>query len=798
MGNPDTDHASLRQLSDGTQDRRTVAACRHCGGPTGGEDGGFCCPGCAAAWDTVRGLGLDSYYRRRILDPSIRPTRPDAAQPRFDFAPYLRAQPDGRVALTLAVDGLHCAACVWLIESVLAREPGLESARVNMTTRRLRIVWQPENADPDHAVQRVMALGYRLTPFDEVGADDLATRRQRLLLRAMAVAGFAAGNIMLLSVSVWAGQVQDMGPATRDLMHWISALIALPAIAYAGRPFFEPALAALAARRVNMDVPISLAVLLAAGMSLAQTATSQPHAYFDSAVTLLFFLLIGRYLDARSRGRARQVAANLLALRARAVTVLDTDGSTRVASPADVRAGMTVLVAAGERVPVDGAVADGASDLDTAAITGESVPRPVRQGDPVLAGTVNLTGPLRVVVTSVGEDTVLAEILRLVETAEQGRARYVALADRVARLYAPVVHSLALVTFLGWWLVLGAGVQAALLIAIAVLIITCPCALALAVPAVQVAAAGRLMRRGVLIKSATALERLAGIDTVVFDKTGTLTDGRPRLLRDAGWSQSDLAVAAGLAASSRHPLARALSRAAPDAEPAARVEEIPGSGLKSGDVLLGSRDWCGVAEAGESEGPELWLVRPGSAPRRFRFEDTPRPDAEAVIGELLRRGLRVELLSGDRPLAVGALAGRLGIARWRGSCTPAAKAAHLNALAASGRRVLMVGDGLNDAPALGHARVSMSPADAVDIAQNAADVVFQGEQLGPVAETLALARQSHRLVLQNLGLAFAYNALTIPLAMSGMVTPLIAAIAMSASSVAVVGNALRAGRGGWR
>ncbi|MDH3229790.1 MAG: heavy metal translocating P-type ATPase metal-binding domain-containing protein [Alphaproteobacteria bacterium] len=795
MGNPDTDRASLGRLPYGAQDTHAVAACRHCGSQLDGGAGEFCCPGCAAAWQTVQGFGLESYYRRRVLDPAMRATRPDAESPRFDLAPYVTARPDGRAALTLAVDGLHCAACVWLIESVLARAPGIESARVNMTTRRLRLVWRPGEADPEAAVRRVAALGYRLIPFDEAGADDAGAARQRALLRAMAVAGFAAANVMLLSVSVWAGHVQDMGPATRDLMHWISALIALPAIGYAGRPFFRPALAALAARRVNMDVPISLAVLLAAGMSLVQTATSQPHAYFDSAVTLLFFLLIGRYLDARSRGRARAVAANLLALRARAVTLVDGDGATRVVAPAEIRAGMTVLVAVGERVPVDGRIAAGTSDLDTAPITGESVPRPARPGDTVLAGTVNLTGPLRVTVESVGEDTVLAEILRLVETAEQGRARHVALSDRVARYYAPAVHSLALATFLGWWLVLGAGLQAALLNAIAVLIITCPCALALAVPAVQVAAAGRLLRGGVLIKSATALERLATVDTVVFDKTGTLTQGRPTLLRDGGWTGDDLAAAAAIAAASRHPLARALAAAVPDAKAADDVAEVPGSGLRRGAVLLGSREWCGVDAGAESEGPELWLARPGAAALRFAFRDTPRPDAEAVVGDLLRSGYRVELLSGDRPLAAGALAGRLGIARWRGGCTPAGKAAHLAALAAAGHRVCMVGDGLNDAPALGHAQASMSPADATDIAQNAADVVFQGERLAPVAEALAVARRSNRLVLQNLALAFAYNATTIPLAMIGLVTPLIAAIAMSASSLAVVGNALRIGRG---
>lgn len=775
-----------------------MTACRHCGGPLAGESAeGFCCRGCAAAYETVRGLGLESYYRRRALDPDARPIRPEGEPPQFDLAPYVTVAPDGTSGLTMAVDGLHCAACVWLIESILSRLPGVVMARVNMTTRRLRLVWRTADVDPQDLVGRIVALGYRLTPFDDEAADDAGAARQRILLRAMAVAGFAAGNIMLLSVSVWAGNAQDMGPATRDLMHWVSALIAIPAIAWAGQPFFRPALAALAAGRVNMDVPISLAVILAAGMSLVQTATSQPHAYFDSAVTLLFFLLAGRYLDARSRGRARSVAANLLALRVRAVTVIDEGGTARVVAPSQVKPGMTVLIAAGERVPIDGRIMSGSSDLDTAAITGESVPRTARPGERILAGMVNLTGALRVEVESIGENTILAEILRLVETAEQGRARYVALADRVARLYAPAVHSLSLATFAGW-LVLGAGWQESLLNAIAVLIITCPCALALAIPAVQVTAAGRLLRAGILVKSETALERLAEADTIVFDKTGTLTDGHPALLRDDGWTEADLAQAAALAAASRHPLARALAASARTVEAALGVVEVPGAGLMLGEVRLGSRDWCGAGPAEEPEGPELWLARPGQPPVRFAFRDEPRQDAEETVDVLMRMGYRVELLSGDRPAVAGAMAGRLGIAFWRGGCSPAAKAARLNELATAGNRVCMIGDGLNDAPALGLAHVSLSPAEAIEIAQNAADAIFQGDRLRPIAELLVVARGAQRLVKQNLGLALAYNAATIPLAMAGLVTPLVAAVAMSASSILVVGNALRLGRGGKR
>ena len=770
------------------------AACRHCGSPVPSDDGGgFCCAGCAAAYGLVRGLGLELYYRRRSIDPAVRPLRPEEDGADLDYSAQVGRESDGTAVLHLMVEGLHCAACVWLIESLLARQPGVIAARVNMTTRRLVLRWRPDEAGANALVAPVVAIGYRLIPYDPARLTADTERREKELLRAMAVAGFAAANVMLLSVSVWAGHAGGMGPATRGLMHWVSALIALPAIAYAVRPFLRSAVTALRARRTNMDVPITLGVLLATGMSLAETVTGGPHAYFDSAVSLLFFLLIGRYLDSRARGRARSAAEHLLSLAATAVTVVDADGGRRLLPPAQVRGGMTVVVAAGERVGVDGVIADGLSDLDTSLLTGETLPTSARPGDRVFAGTLNLSAPLRLTVAAVGEHTLLAEIVRMMEVAEQGRARHVALADRVARYYAPVVHVMALATFLGWVSLGGAVWQVALMNAVAVLIITCPCALALAVPVVQVVASGRLLRQGILLKSATALERVAEVDTVVFDKTGTLTSGRLELIRDGGWSDDDLREAATLAGGSHHPLARALLRAAPAVALATGVREVPGAGLERGATRLGSGRWCGVADDAAA-GPELWLCRPGGAPARFAFRDQPRPDAQAVIAELRRRGLGVVLMSGDRAATVAEVARQLGIDDWRAACSPADKCARLAALAAEGRRVMMVGDGLNDAPALAAAHVSVSPSTAVDVSQTAADVIFQGHRLAPVIEVIAVAKTGNRLIKQNFALAFLYNVFTVPLAVAGLVTPLVAAIAMSASSVVVILNALRLAR----
>jgi Cu2+-exporting ATPase len=721
-----------------------------------------------------------------------------------DVGPYVRTDASGRNTLALMVEGITCGGCVKTIERALQDFPGVTDARVNMTTRRLQLAWTGEVAQGGEMVARLGALGYRAVPYDPERLSDADTRQEKALLRAMAVAGFAAANVMLLSVSVWAGHAQGMADATRDLLHWFSALIALPAIAYAGRPFYASALEALKARRTNMDVPISLAVILAAGMSLSETIQSGPHAYFDSAVTLLFFLLLGRYLDRRARGKARSAAERLLALRSGAVTVLEADGTRRVLPADQLATGMRVLAAAGERIPADGRIVEGTSDLDSSLLTGESLPETGGPGTRVYSGTLNLSAPVVVEVTATGEDTLLAEIVRLMETAEQRRARYVALADRMARGYAPVVHLLALAAFLGWVLLGGMAWQPALLIAVAVLIVTCPCALGLAVPAVQVIASGRLLKRGVLLKSGTALERLAHVDTVVFDKTGTLTRGRPELRAD-GADADDLRAAARLAGASTHPLARAIGRAAPDAPVLDGVREEPGCGLawtdaQGNETRLGKRAWAvgeaadaGAPDASTDDGPELWLARPGRAPVRFSFDDPLRADAGEVVRSLQAQGKAVILLSGDRAPTVEGVARRLGLADWQAECAPREKVARLEKLVAGGKRVLMVGDGLNDAPALAAASVSLSPASAADISQTAADAVFQGERLRPVLEVLDVARRSGRLVNQNFALAFGYNVVAVPLAMAGFVTPLIAAVVMSASSLAVTGNALRLG-----
>lgn len=705
------------------------------------------------------------------------------------------ASETGTGSLTLAVENMHCGGCLRSVERAALKLPGVIEARANLTAKRLRVLFDPVRCAEADIVAALERAGFHAAPLRS-GGEGIERARDAALLRRAAVAGFAAANIMLLSISVWAGVAGDMDAPVQTLFHWLSALIALPTVVYAGQPFFGSALAALKGRRLNMDVPISLAILLATGMSLVQTGRGSEQVYFDAAVTLLFFLLIGRWLDERLRLHARREAHNLLSLQGGLATVIDADGARRQVPAQALLPGERVLVAAGERVPADGVLLSEAANIDQSLITGESTPCLIRRGTTVYAGTLNFASAIEIAVTAADEATLLAEIGRLMASAEEGRGRYRRLADRAASVYAPAVHGAGALTML-LWLALGAGWEQALTHAIAVLIITCPCALALAVPAVQVAAAGRLLRRGVILKTADGLERLAEIDTVAFDKTGTLTLGRPRLIDDGALDVVALRAAARLAAASRHPYAKALAAAAEKRWGGLAVardcEEVAGLGLRrmtgGGEERLGSAAW--VDAGTDDDGATVWYRAPAGTPVAFRVGDAVRADAGEVMAALAARGYKLVLLSGDGDRAVAEAAREAGIAHWRARLRPVDKIRWLEARRDEGRKVLMVGDGLNDAPALAAAHVSMSPATAADISQRTADLIFQGDRLQPVAEAIGTARRARRLVLQNFGLALAYNVVCVPLAMAGFVTPLVAALAMSTSSILVTVNAAR-------
>jgi len=696
--------------------------------------------------------------------------------------------------LTLSLPRIHCSSCISGVERVLSSYPGVTSARVNLSLKRANV-----NAAPgvrgDELVRALIAAGFEAQELDaaQLGQTE-GERTGRDLAMRVAVSGFAMMNVMLLSVAVWSGAAD----ATRDLFHWLSAAIALPAVAFSAQPFFRNAWTGLKARRLNMDVPITLAIVLALGTSLWETALSGAHAWFDAALSLTFFLLVGRWLDHRTRAAAHSAAAELSALEVARAIRLDPEGDEVEVPVSELRPGMLIRVHPGSRMPVDGEIVDGRSELDRSLLTGESDQVFAGPGGMVSAGEVNLTGVLTVRATAVGEDSSLRRLAGLVAVAESGRSRYNSLADRAARAYAPGVHALAGLALAGWWIATG-DPRLALNIAAAVLIITCPCALGLAVPAVTTAASGRLFRKGLLVKHQTALERLAEIDTVVFDKTGTLTRGTPRPVELMNHDRRNLEVALALAEGTAHPLARALVRGIRDGGlTAARVSElreVPGygtTGIWEGvEVRLGRGSWVGAPDARTTA---TWLRIGDERPVAFVFEDAEREGAAEVVAAFRARGIAVELLSGDAVEPVRTLADRLGIADWRANVLPAAKAARIEALQQEGRRVLMVGDGLNDTAALAMAHVSISPASALDAARAASDIVLLGSNLEPVAEAVTLAGTATRRIRENFAIAAAYNVVAIPVAMLGFATPLLAALAMSLSSISVSLNALRLGR----
>ncbi|QYA06630.1 cation-translocating P-type ATPase [Agrobacterium larrymoorei] len=696
----------------------------------------------------------------------------------------------------LAVPGVHCGTCITTIEGVLAKLPEVARARVNLSSKRVSIVWREQMdgipTDPGNLARAVSSTGYETHLFanGQDASDDLRNQ----LIRAVGLTGFAAANIMLLSVSVWSGA----DASTRDMFHWLSALIAAPALIYGGRFFYQSAFNALRHGRTNMDVPIALAITLSYVVSLWETMHSGSHAWFDATVSLLFFLLIGRTLDHVMRDRARSAVAGLARLSPRGATVLLPDGKREYRPVSEITPGESIAIAAGERVPVDGLIVTGSSDLDVSIVNGESAPKIVRAGDAVQAGTLNLTGPLTIQATALARDSFLSEIIGLMEAAEGGRARYRRLADRAAQYYSPVVHLLALISFFAWG-IFGGDWKHAMLVAIAVLIITCPCALGLAVPVVQVVAAGRLFKNGIMVKEGSAMERLAEADTVLFDKTGTLTLGQPRLMNGADISDEAMRIAAGLAANSRHPLSQALYASVGGAVPFFdEVKEIPGSGIEAqaeaGIYRLGNRQFACLATVTDDaahSASEVVLSLNGVEVACFHFEDTVRPGAAQTINTLESNGFTTEIVSGDRDPAVKALALKLGVDAWRGALAPVDKAGRCEELATEGRKVLMIGDGINDAPALSAAHVSIAPASAADIGRQAADFVFLRDDLRSVAFAVDISRQAGRLIRQNFALAIGYNIIAVPIALAGLATPMIASIAMSTSSIIVVANALR-------
>ncbi len=796
-----------------------VETCFHCGLPveTGQAHGAringqwraMCCAGCAAVAEAIDGAGLDGYYRHR----TARPLAPVAPQPGgadasvvYDDervqATFVEALDDGMRRAHLVVDGVHCPACIWLNERHLAGVPGVADVSIHYATRQARITYDGERLSPSGIFDAIRAIGYDAHPFDPVRRQALLEAERRDLLKKLGVAAAFGMQVMILAVALYAGDWQGMDADIATFLRRASALLTLPVLLYAGSTFFAGAWRDLRLRRVGMDVPVSLGIGLAFAASTWHVAIGAGEVYFESVCMFVFFLLGARYLELANRRRALVEADAVAGARPASARRLHGDEEQRVAAAA-LRPGDRVRVSPGEIVPADGVIAQGRSGLDESLLTGESTPRQRREGQEVLGGSVNIDSPLVVEVRRTGDDSLMARIARLADQALGTRPALSRVADRVATVFVLLVLGVAATVAGYWWM---QGSPDWLRITVAVLVVSCPCALSLAVPSAISAAIGALFRDRVLTTSADALTVLSRATLFVFDKTGTLTRGKPQLVALVTTEVHDqdrcLAIAAALEQGSEHPLAGAVRAAADTVATATELVNRPGAGVQ-GTIdgiayRLGTRtfvgEWVGEPVPGEpaaSGGTEAWLASRDGLLARLSFSDPLRDDADRMVAALRRRGLRTALASGDNLDASTRVARQLGIDEVAAPCDPADKLSRIRAWQAGGDVVVMVGDGVNDAPVLAGADVAISTAGAAAISVGHADIVLLDEPLVQVVHARDMAVKTVRVLRQNLAWALCYNLGAIPAAAMGLVPPWLAALGMSLSSLVVIGNASR-------
>jgi Cu2+-exporting ATPase len=807
-------------MSVETASQGVDSGCYHCGSPVpkgatwqlviDERPRSLCCPGCEAVAQAITASGLSSYYRfrtelpeRPANDAGTRRVQAETWQVFDDPAlqgEFVHADGDGLTA-TLTVDGITCAACAWLIEHRLNALDGVTSSAVNLSHHRLSVSWDPARLKLSALLAELAAIGYPAQPYAPDQAQQQLKHDERMGVRRLIVAAVAMMQVMMFSVPIYLSGPDEMSRDFLVLFHWLSFALATPVVFFSAAPFFHNALRDLRNRTLGMDVPVSLAIggaYLASGYAVI---AGHGEIYFDSVSMFTFFLLFGRYVEMRARRRSGHSGNALAGVMPASATRLEADDSERVLPANRLVAGDRVLVRPGHGVPADGVIEDGTSSLDESMLTGESRPVIRRVGDAVIGGSHNIDSPLVVRVTHAGGEARASAILNLTDRAFAKRPRIAELASRWAHLFVIRLLVVSLGVAIAWAFI---DPSRALWVTLSVLVVTCPCALALATPTALTASHGRLRRRGFLITRAHALEGLAQAKRVILDKTGTLTTGQMTLAETrpiAGIApQQARAVAAALEAHSEHPIARAFSPYRDVSISAEAVINRPGQGLEG---RIEGRRWrigkpAFVAgsdtPAPPDQGRWLLLACDGRPSAWFALKDDLRDDAPATVQALKRLGLSVELLSGDQRGSVEALAQRLGIEDWRAGASPEDKLAHVQALQAQGESVVMVGDGINDVPVLAGAEVSIAMNGATDLARTRADAVLLSPHLSRIVEAIEVSRATRRIIRQNLGWALCYNLTALPLAACGLIPPWLAAIGMSASSLVVVGNALRLGR----
>ena len=802
------------------------APCYHCGQPVpddvelsvavGGEERPMCCHGCQAVAQSIVANGLEDYYRSRDSLPEA----PREAMPAileqlalYDHADFqksfVKTLGESEREASLLLEGITCAACIWLNERHVGKLPGVTAVDINYATRRARVRWDESRIRLSDILGAIAAIGYRAYPYDAAKNEEISRKERRDALWRLWVAGFGMMQVMMYAYPMYIAD-GDMTADVESMMRWASLLLTLPVVFYSAAPFFRNAWRDLRLRRVGMDVPVALGVGAAFVASCWATFWQAGEVYFDSVTMFVFFLLGGRYLEMTARQKAVSVTealARLLPAFAQKMPNFPVDRSTEQRLVADLRPGDHVLVRAGDIVPADGRVVEGVSCADEALLTGESRPVPKSPGEPVTGGTINAESPLVVWVEQVGAGTRLSAIISLMERAAAEKPRIVELADRIASYFVATLLFVAAAVAVGWYF---ADPSRALWITVSVLVVTCPCALSLATPVALTVAAGALAKDGLLVTRGHAIETLARATHFVFDKTGTLTTGRMHLVDVAvlGGLERDecLAVAAALEQSSEHPLATALGRAAGVAlPPATDVVAEPGQGIAATiagrnyrigrpayALALGSGPLPEAAAAWLDSGDTVVaLADATSCLALFRIGDEVRPESAALVGELLAAGKKVVLLTGDAPAVARRVAGQLGITDVRAGVTPQGKHDCVTALQAGGAVVAMIGDGVNDAPVLAQAQVSVAMGGGAQLARTQSDFVLLSENLNHLRHGLRRTIRTLQVIRQNLWWSFAYNFIALPLAIAGYVTPWLAGIGMSASSLLVVLNSLR-------
>ena len=776
--------------------------CKHCNSKSYNNE--FCCIGCKSAYKLINKMGLGKYYQLKSSD--IGYIKPELNQ-EINIEKFATKNIDNSYEIFVNIQGIHCGACIWLIETILKKDPNVISSRINLTQKTLFLKWRNKLDNFYQIIDNITKIGYKILPIDKEIIAQNQNQQDKSLLLSLAIAGFGAGNLMLLSFGLWFSSHYDMGFYTRNLLHFFSAIIAIPVIIYAGRPFFISAIKSIKAGYPNMDLVISVAIILTTIASLIKTFKGDWHIYFDSAVMLIFFLLIGKYLEQKIRRKAFNIANEFMMLNSNYGRVL-INNKIQTLPTSQLKKDMILIIASGEKISADGIIIEGESEIDNSLINGESKPKLAKINDNVYAGTINLGSPIKVLITKNQSDSILSQIIKLTQKIDNNKNKYIKISDKLAKLYIPISHLLAFLTFIIWYCHKN-NLDQAFNNAIAVLIITCPCALALAIPIVQTILTSKMLKKGIIIKSGNIIEQLPKIDTIIFDKTGTLTQGKPVLqdifeiknnkLVNLSKQKKDklLKIAASLCQNSRHPIAQSILNEYKGNFYNIKTIEIKGQGLKAklknDQIFLGKAEFCKINDQLyqdlDKKGNLNSYLRYQNSQLLFIFDDQLKDDAKKII-KILQKNKKVILLSGDNEENVKKISKSLKINRFYYDHDPVKKADFLKSLPKD-EKFIMVGDGINDALSLQMADISISFNNASDIAQSISDIIIQGDKLNPISQIISSSTKSVKIMKQNLSLSLLYNIIAVPFAMAGFIIPLFAALAMSSSSIIVTLNSLR-------